>query len=101
MACDISFSPLNHILFDVFSDNSDMALHYKYQGFDVFSAVYSVVDEHPISTDIIIPKSLPEGHHCPVIVRFHGGFLVRATSFIPFNTHIHPKHYSDTHALYS
>lgn len=53
-----------------------MNTHLKSEGFDVLTEIYSVVDGHPIPTDIFVPISLPEGHHCPVIVRIHGGFLV-------------------------
>lgn len=63
-----------------------MTGNHKCDGFDVLTETYSIVDGHPIPTDILIPKSLPEGYHCPVIVRLHGGFLVRC---IPFASNFH------------
>lgn len=60
----------------------------NFEGFDVSTEIYSVVEGHPIETDILIPKLVPEGHQCPVIVRIHGGFLVRLIpSISPSNTY--------------
>lgn len=65
-----------------------MAAITNFEGFDVSTEIYSVVEGHPIETDILIPKSVPEGHPCPVIVRIHGGFLVRLIPLIsPSNTY--------------
>ena len=49
----------------------------KFSPFDIHSTSYKVVNEHPIGVDILVPKDLkPENKKRPLIVRFHGGFLV-------------------------
>lgn len=51
----------------------------KLKSFDVRSIVYYKIQDHEVSVDVLIPKDLkPEGKR-PVIVRFHGGFLVSPT----------------------
>lgn len=49
----------------------------KFSPFHIHSTSYKVVNEHPIGVDILVPKDLkPEAKKYPLIVRFHGGFLV-------------------------
>ena len=49
----------------------------KFSPFQIHSTSYKVVNEHPIGVDVLVPKDLkPETRKCPLIVRFHGGYLV-------------------------
>lgn len=49
----------------------------KFSSFQIHSTSYKVVNEHPIGVDVLVPKNLnPETEKCPLIVRFHGGYLV-------------------------
>ena len=49
----------------------------KLSPFEIHSTSYKVVNEHPIGVDVLMSKDLkPENKKCPLIVRFHGGFLV-------------------------
>ena len=49
----------------------------KFSPFHIHSTTYKAVNEHPISVDILVPKGLKPGNNkYPLIVRFHGGFLV-------------------------
>lgn len=49
----------------------------KFSPFYIHSTSYKAVNEHPISVDILVPKDLTPGiTERPLIVRFHGGFLV-------------------------
>ncbi|KAF5574548.1 hypothetical protein FPCIR_13560 [Fusarium pseudocircinatum] len=43
--------------------------------FNVATFTYKVIEGQPILLDLFIPKSLPSGER-PVLIRFHGGFLV-------------------------
>lgn len=47
----------------------------KFKGFTITQAHYKRVGSHGIRADILAPKSVSPGKR-PVIVRFHGGFLV-------------------------
>lgn len=47
--------------------------------FDVVTATYKAIDNQPISVDVQIPKNIKSGKH-PLLVRFHGGGLVRHLS---------------------
>ena len=47
----------------------------KFDPFDIHSTSYKTVNNHPIGVDVLIPKRIKAGLH-PLIVRFHGGFLV-------------------------
>jgi len=47
--------------------------------FDVITASYKAIDNQPISVDVQIPKIVKPGKH-PLLVRFHGGGLVRHLS---------------------
>ena len=44
--------------------------------FNVSTTTYKAVNKHAITLDVLVPKELPPGDH-PVLVTFHGGFLVR------------------------
>jgi cephalosporin-C deacetylase-like acetyl esterase len=55
-----------------------------FKDFEIHDVVYKSVDDHDISLSILVPKTLlseVNGSHekRPVIVRFHGGFLVGGT----------------------
>ncbi|KAI8400676.1 hypothetical protein FOFC_19524 [Fusarium oxysporum] len=43
--------------------------------FNVATFTYKVTQDQPILLDLFVPKSLPSGER-PVLIRFHGGFLV-------------------------
>ncbi|KAF5700550.1 alpha beta hydrolase fold-3 [Fusarium mundagurra] len=43
--------------------------------FNIATFTYKVTDEQPILLDLFVPKALPSGEQ-PVLIRFHGGFLV-------------------------
>jgi cephalosporin-C deacetylase-like acetyl esterase len=49
--------------------------HERYSDFTVHETVYKVVNEQPINTYVLIPKAASSTPR-PVIVKFHGGFLV-------------------------
>ncbi len=56
----------------------------KFQPFEVITTQYKklLLAQGAISTDVLIPKTLLESHapwSCPVLLRVHGGFLVRYT----------------------
>ena len=49
----------------------------KFDKFDIHSTKYKSVNDQPIGVDVLVPKNAkPE--RLPVIVRFHGGYLVSA-----------------------
>ena len=49
----------------------------KFSPFHIHSTTYKTVNEHPIGVDVLIPKKLEPGtKKHPLIIRFHGGFLV-------------------------
>lgn len=48
----------------------------KFEAFNVTTAIYKTVGDHPVLADIFLPKDIPAGPH-PLILRFHGGALVR------------------------
>lgn len=52
------------------------AVKEKFTAFNIHNVTYQVINGHAITADILIPKTLKSGKH-PVIVSFHGGFLVR------------------------
>ncbi|KAI1049523.1 hypothetical protein LB505_008102 [Fusarium chuoi] len=43
--------------------------------FNVATFTYKVIEGQPILLDLFVPKTLPSGKR-PVLIRFHGGFLV-------------------------
>lgn len=50
--------------------------------FDVVTGSYKTIDNQPIGVDVQIPKNVKPGKH-PLLVRFHGGGLVRQLSLSP------------------
>lgn len=54
----------------------------KFQLFNIHSTTYQTVGSHSITADIFIPKDISPGPH-PLIVRFHGGFLIISSSLFP------------------
>ena len=49
----------------------------KFSPFHIHSTSYKTVNEHKIGVDVLVPKDLkPGSRKCPLMVRFHGGFLV-------------------------
>jgi acetyl esterase/lipase len=51
----------------------------KFAAFNIYTTAYKHVNNQPISVDVLVPKNLKPGKH-PLIVRFHGGFLVSCTA---------------------
>ncbi|KAF4416139.1 alpha beta-hydrolase [Fusarium acutatum] len=43
--------------------------------FNVATFTYKIIEEQSILLDLVVPKTLPPGER-PVLIRFHGGFLV-------------------------
>ncbi|KAG4261487.1 hypothetical protein FPRO04_11791 [Fusarium proliferatum] len=43
--------------------------------FNVATFTYKEIEGQPILLDLVVPKS-PQPGECPVLIRFHGGFLV-------------------------
>jgi len=43
--------------------------------FNQFTIPYKTINQHEITTDILIPKGIKPGKH-PLLVRIHGGGLV-------------------------
>lgn len=52
------------------------ASHPKLAGFDAIETTYKKVDDHAIRTDLFVPQTAASGKR-PVIIRIHGGGLVR------------------------
>jgi cephalosporin-C deacetylase-like acetyl esterase len=48
----------------------------RFDSFHVYRTTYKKIDNHEIEVGILVPKDLKPGKH-PVIVKFHGGGLVR------------------------
>jgi len=51
----------------------------RIKNFYTHSPRYKTIHAVPLTVDLIIPKAFISGKH-PVIVRFHGGFLLRSSS---------------------
>lgn len=49
--------------------------------FNSFTIPYKTVNNHEITTDILIPKNIKPGKH-PLLARFHGGGLVSSLSSV-------------------
>lgn len=47
--------------------------------FDIFTTVYKTIGKNSITVDILIPKDIQPGKY-PLLIRFHGGGLVRSES---------------------
>ena len=57
----------------------------KFSPFNIYSTSYKTVDEHPIGVDVLVPRDLKLGtEKHPLMVRFHGGYLVKENPFFPF-----------------
>lgn len=68
--------------FDLLNALNTLQRSDKYSGFQVINAPYksSPDGNSHIAADILVPKTFAEGRilsPCPIIVRVHGGFLVR------------------------
>lgn len=48
----------------------------EFPGMKVSSTPYKRVNGHDLLVGLLVPENLSPGKH-PIIVRFHGGFLVR------------------------
>lgn len=63
---------------------SDIAMSpAKFDPFHIHTTSYKTVNGHPIGVDVLIPKELKSGKR-PLLVRFHGGYLVTGASLFPF-----------------
>ncbi|KAI9816279.1 MAG: hypothetical protein M1827_001881 [Pycnora praestabilis] len=51
----------------------------KYAKFDIVETTYKLVDDQPIKAYLFTPKNIHAGKH-PVLVKFHGGFLITGSS---------------------
>jgi len=43
--------------------------------FNITTVPYQTIGDHNVTVDLLIPNDLKPGKH-PLIIRFHGGFLV-------------------------
>ena len=50
----------------------------RFDSFNVFRTPYKKIGNHGIDVGILVPKDLKPGKH-PLVVKFHGGGLVRMT----------------------
>lgn len=57
--------------------------HLKLEGFDLTQTDYKQIGEHGIRADILVPRTLHTGKR-PVLIRLHGGGLVRYLMEIQF-----------------
>ena len=48
----------------------------RFDSFNIYRTSYKVINNHPIDVGILVPKTLDHGKH-PILVKFHGGGLVR------------------------
>jgi len=55
--------------------------------FNIFTVPYKTINNHEITTDILVPKNIQPGKH-PLLVRIHGGGLV--------STFLHSIHITQT-----
>ncbi|KAH8755340.1 Alpha/Beta hydrolase protein [Diaporthe sp. PMI_573] len=62
----------------------------RFDDFTILTTTYKTVADHPIKTDILIPKTLTSSSsltasnkQCPVILRYHGGGLITGSSLYP------------------
>jgi acetyl esterase/lipase len=55
----------------------------KYEPFHVLSTSYKTVHSHPIEVHTLIPKTLDTSSPVPIIVKFHGGFLITGDALYP------------------
>lgn len=64
------------------STDAEALLSPRYSVFNITSTPYKTVRGHEIPVHVFLPKSLTPGKH-PVIVRFHGGFLITGAALFP------------------
>ncbi|KZL79649.1 alpha beta hydrolase fold-3 protein [Colletotrichum incanum] len=61
----------------------------RFADFAILTTTYKTVADHPIKTDILIPKNLTFSsspattEQCPVILRYHGGGFIAGSSLYP------------------
>ena len=48
----------------------------RFDSFNMYRTSYKVINNHPIDVGILVPKTFNPGRH-PILVKFHGGGLVR------------------------
>ncbi|TEA16315.1 putative carboxylesterase 120 [Colletotrichum sidae] len=61
-------------------DPSDLS---RFADFDILTTTYKTVSSHNITTDILIPKSLPASTKAPILLRYHGGGFIAGSSLYP------------------
>ncbi|GJC85515.1 putative carboxylesterase 120 [Colletotrichum liriopes] len=61
----------------------------RFADFTILTTTYKTVADHPIKTDVLVPKTLTSSSsptttkQCPVILRYHGGGFIAASSLYP------------------
>jgi hypothetical protein len=79
--------PHQHPNFTLHTSSKKMAgpifSHLKLEGFDLTQTDYKQIGEHGIRADILVPRTLHTGKR-PVLIRLHGGGLVRYLMEIQF-----------------
>ncbi|OHE99306.1 hypothetical protein CORC01_05347 [Colletotrichum orchidophilum] len=60
----------------------------RFADFTILTTTYKTVSDHPITTDVLIPKKLIDSSTaasspCPIILRYHGGGFVAGASLYP------------------
>ncbi|MCJ1403211.1 hypothetical protein MMC11_006434 [Xylographa trunciseda] len=54
----------------------------KFDPFTIHTTSYKIVNGYPIDVDILVPKDIKAGKR-PLLVRFHGGYMVTGASLFP------------------
>lgn len=65
---------------DINLDPNDLS---RYANLTVLETTYKTVSGHPITTAVLIPKSLADVVSAPVVLRYHGGGFVCASNLFP------------------
>ncbi|KAF9871985.1 hypothetical protein CkaCkLH20_10617 [Colletotrichum karsti] len=73
----------------------------RFADLEILTTTYKTVSNHPITTDILIPKRLlttPSPTPSPILLRYHGGGFIAASSLFP--PFFQPWHFAlaDRHA---
>ncbi|KAL9066355.1 MAG: hypothetical protein Q9157_007176 [Trypethelium eluteriae] len=56
----------------------------RFDGFERIQANYKIIQDHAVRADVLIPKSLDKSAgKRPVLLRWHGGFLIASGSMFP------------------
>jgi len=55
----------------------------KFTPFNISDVDYKTVNGHPIKAYILTPKTATSPSKCPILVRFHGGFLITGAAAFP------------------